>query len=108
MYYQARRDTMKPDEQAALEAYLQDNLGTVRPRPEFVKDLQSRLRYSEPEEASSSNWMQLLLFGLVGLSSSVLIVLAGIKAVMALLVALGVLRQVKEHSQTEQSPAFPI
>lgn len=100
----SRRGNLKPDEQAALEAYLRDNMGRVAPRPEFVDNLHHRLRYSDLEETSSSNLIQLLLFALLALSSSILLVIAGIKAVMALLVALGVLHQVKEPPPTERKP----
>ncbi|HEX7973991.1 MAG TPA: hypothetical protein VF498_06260, partial [Anaerolineales bacterium] len=47
---------------------------------------------------------KLLAQKLLALSSSILLVIAGIKAVMALLVALGVLHQVKEPPPTERKP----
>lgn len=93
-----------------IELYLDDKLKTVTPRMEFVTQLRQQLIGKQKNKAFSMQKIKkedvLLVFG--ALASVVLVLIAGIRAVTAILGALGLLQASKQTRQKGIRPASPI
>ena len=92
----------KPDLQS-LEAYLFEVLVPVAPSTEFVGSLRERLLF-EPDEImvqKRAEPLQGILLGSAGVLSGILILVLGVRAVIALLGGKGYLQQ--KRSQSLQS-----
>ncbi len=90
-----------------IENRLQATLLPVSPRPEFVKDLKHRLLSPAEADASivSSKPKQNVFVLAAGLLSGTVLIVLGVKAIIALLASLGLLQQVK--SRMEQQKCAP-
>ena len=84
-----------------LHKALEETLVPVSPRSGFVQGLRSRLL--APQEAEKSHLTDLAILSVVGIASSVLVVILGVKAGMALLGMLGLLNQMKQQAQKDQN-----
>jgi anti-sigma-K factor RskA len=88
-----------------IEAHLEKTFQPVEPRPAYVSSLKSRLLAAQADKASSPAWLKYSLWGLAGLVSSVVVVVAGVRAAILLLSALGVLRYAQDRAQQEPAPS---
>jgi hypothetical protein len=90
-----------------VEPILDRALRPVVPRPEFVGGLRKQLAIQpQPVKSGPSAWQYLLWVG-AGLVSGVVLIVAGLRAATALLVALGVIQQVKKIQQPPDSSLRP-
>ena len=100
----------KEQEVAEMERRLQAVLRPVKPRPEFVRDLRLQLvnQFNSLEPDPQMGSRQLLLVTAAGFLSGALILVLGIRTVLALLSALGVIHQVKRQlDEKRANPAQP-
>lgn len=92
-----------------LEAYLQATLQPVSPRPGFVHALRGRL-FSQQGDAGQgaagrqAGVLQVAVFAIAGLATTVLVVVTGIKATAAILGALGLLHHVQQSREPAAQP----
>jgi hypothetical protein len=86
-----------------MERYLQSSFSPVAPRPDFVSGLKTRLVAESKEVYSRSTVLQYVLLSLAGVLTSVLLILAGVRAVLTLLGVLGILRQMRGPVGNKQS-----
>jgi len=94
------KDRFQPEN---FKPILDNTLRPVAPRPEFVGVLRKRLiNQVQPVKTGPSAW-QYVLWVSAGLVSGVVLVVAGVRAATALLVALGVIQQVKKIQQPSDS-----
>ena len=94
---------IEPGEVEQLEAMLARRMQPVAPRNGFVANLEHQL--SDPhtrEPAPVSTW-DYLFFGLVLFSSLVLIIGLGIRLILALLAALGLLERLRDAAYEKRS-----
>jgi hypothetical protein len=97
----------KPDIQS-LEAYLFEALVPVTPSTEFVGNLRERLLI-EPESIivqKKADPLSGILLGSAGVLSGILILVLGVRAILALLGGKGNLRQVKNQMQPKRAQAL--
>jgi hypothetical protein len=80
-----------------MERYLQTSFHPVTPRPDFVTDLKTRLSQESKRFSSRSTVLQYVLLSLAGVVTSVLLIFAGMRAVITLLGVLGILHQMRTH-----------
>ena len=78
-----------------MERYLQTSFTPVAPRSDFVSGLKTRLTDEGRKFASRSTVLQYVLLSLAGVVTSVLLILAGVRAVVTLLGVLGILHQMR-------------
>ena len=92
-----------------IESYLGSALRPIQPRATFVNGLKSKLTTEALTRKVGLSTLQYLLIILVGISSTILIILSGTRAIVGVLGALGLLRlassQQKEKNQVSVSPA---
>jgi hypothetical protein len=94
-----RRKEIPVEEVEEIEAKLQENLVPVKPRSAFVSSLKERiLTAPEPKLPSMPPALQYSILGALGLFSSVLIVVTGIRATVTLIGALGLISQLRKRS----------
>jgi hypothetical protein len=101
------RRRLEESEIAALEGYLSGVLLPVTPRPNYVRDLGRRLaNYPAPMDLQehTPNWVQYTLVIAAALASGTVLVVLGVKAVLAL-GGLGALTQVKRQADEKRSAA---
>jgi hypothetical protein len=91
-----KRGTEKPGV-GNMERYLQTSFRPVAPRPDFVTDLKTRLAVESRRFRSRSTVLQYVLLSLAGVVTSVLLIFAGVRAVITLLGILGILHQMRTH-----------
>jgi len=86
-----------------IEADLRDFLKPVEPRPSFVSE--SRIRLVRASLQKRSHWMmiQLVLLVIAGLTSSLLILVVGVRAVITLIGMLGMINLAREQSSQKRS-----
>lgn len=98
----------KEQELVELERRLQGVLKPIGPRPEFVRDLRRQLvsQFSSLEPESKIGTRQVLLVTAAGFLTGTLILALGIRTVLALLSALGVIHQFKH--QLDEKRASPL
>jgi len=83
-----------------IEDFLKRIMVPVSPRPEYITKLKNQLvAYSREPDASTSN-LALLIFA--GLISFVMVFLMGIRSMIVVIGAFGVLRQYRKEIQTKQ------
>lgn len=76
-----------------MEVYLQSQLGRVAPRPDFVASLRTRLAYVEkPVKKTTAEALRILVLTVAGLLSGAMLIMAAVRATIAILVALGLAR----------------
>ncbi len=98
------KDGFKPEK---LEPILDKTLKPIAPSPEFVSVLRKRLvNQVQPVKTGPSAWQYVLWVG-AGLVSGVVLVVAGVRAATALLVAFGVIQQVKKIQPPPDSSLRP-
>jgi hypothetical protein len=76
----------------SIENYLGSALRPIQPRPTFVTGLKSKLKTEALTKRPGLSLPQILLIAAIGISSSILLVFTGVRAVAAVLGVLGVLR----------------
>jgi hypothetical protein len=80
----------------------------VTPRPEFVGELRKRLAGQvQPVKTGPSVW-QYAVWISAGLVSGVVLIVGGVRAATSILVALGVIQQVKKAQQAPESSLKPV
>jgi len=100
----------KEHEIVELEGHLQGFLKPVAPRPEFVRDLRRQLvsQFGSLEPEPKIGTRQVLLVTAAGFLTGTLILALGIRTVLALLSALGVIHQFKRQlDEKRTSPLQP-
>jgi hypothetical protein len=100
----------KEQDLIAIERHLQAVLKPVKPRPEFVRDLRRQLvsQFSNLEPDPKTDTRQLLLVSAAGFLSGTLILVLGIRTVLTLLGALGVIHQFKRQlDEKRDNPLQP-
>ena len=75
-----------------LESYLYETLKPVKPRHEFIEGLKGRVVVETNKNRSPSNPLQTTLIIAVGVISSVIILITGIRAALTLLDSIKILR----------------
>ncbi|MEJ2599288.1 MAG: hypothetical protein P8Z00_13215 [Anaerolineales bacterium] len=85
-----------------LERYLDRNLQPVAPRAEFVIALRDKLNHVELQAEEDllerePRALHLALLGGAGVLSSILMVITGVRAVLALIGAIGTLKQMRQQ-----------
>lgn len=90
-----------------MERYLQTTFSPVAPRPDFVTGLRTRLTQESRQIYSRSTILQYVLLSLAGVVTSVLLILAGVRAVVTLLGVLGILHQMRGQVSQKPSQALP-
>jgi hypothetical protein len=95
-----------------MERYLDRTLQPVAPRAEFVDALRDKLNRVElqAEENILENEPRALhyaLLGGAGILSSLLLVITGIRAVVALIGAIGALKQMRQRLEVKPSVTAP-
>jgi len=88
-----------------MESRLEAALHGVNPRPDFVSTLRTRLNKQPEPVRSNLRIFQYVIISLAGILSTMLLVFAGIKAIVALLSVLGVLHQVGRGRSDSVQPA---
>lgn len=99
------RNQIQPWEMSRMESRLEAALHGVNPRPDFVSTLRSRLNTEPAPDQSSARIFQYVIISLAGIVSAVLLVIAGFKAIRALLSVLGVLHQASRGRSDSIQPA---
>jgi hypothetical protein len=100
----------KETDLSELEGRLSLALKPVMPRPEFVRDLRSQLlsQFNAMEPESKVNSRQWLLVSAAGFLSGILILVLGIRTVVTLLSALGIIHQFKRQiDEKRTNPLHP-
>lgn len=103
------RRKLEDDQIAELESYLSGVLLPVTPRPNYVRALGRRLKsYPAPLDMQepASNWPQYVLIIAATLASGAVLVVLGVKAVLAL-GGLGALTQVKRQANEKHAASTP-
>jgi hypothetical protein len=75
-----------------IETYLGSALRPIQPRATFVRGLKSRLETEALQRRPGLSLLQYILVAVIGISSSILLVFTGMRAVAAVLAALSLLR----------------
>ena len=87
-----------------IEALLDHYLRPVDPRPEFVSQLQQRL-FDSARPVVRINGKKYLEYGFIAVASligSALVIMTGVRAVLTVMSALGILHFVKSRSDDKQ------
>ncbi len=96
------------DKIAAIEARLSGVLQPIKPRREFVRGLRQRIQIAhQPAIIQSSTNLQFILIALVSVVSGIVLVVMGVRALLSLLTALGVIhadRQMRRGRVGTSSP----
>lgn len=95
-----------------LEGYLGHTLYPVTPRAEFVgalRDKLSRVELQAEEDIleKEPRALHLALLGGAGILSSMLLVITGVRAVLALIGAIGALKQMRQQLATKPQVTAP-
>ena len=94
-----RRKEIPLEEVEEMEAKLKESLVPVNPRPVFVSALKERiLTAPEVKLPSMPPALQYSILGALGLFSSILIIVTGIRATVTLIGALGLISQLRKRS----------
>jgi hypothetical protein len=80
------------DEYLDLESFLTNALQPVKPRAEFVSTVKSHIAQPDVRYKTELNKQETLILVVAGVSSSVLLLLAGIRAIYFLIFAYRTLR----------------
>ena len=93
------RQPLDQEEMVKMEEIMQESLVPITPRPAFISALKERiLSAPEPKVPSMAPALQYTLLGFIGLFSSLLIIVTGIRATITLLGALGIISQMRKRS----------
>jgi len=76
----------------SIETYLGSALRPIQPRATFVAGLKSKLETEALTRRPGLSLLQMMLIAAIGISSSILLILTGVRAVVAVLGALSLLR----------------
>jgi hypothetical protein len=91
-----------------LEAYLQASLMPVSPRPEFIDGLRVRLNNAPIPKSTAPVVIQFGILAAAGMISGLILLVAGLRALVTILGTLGLLRhargQRQEQAAAVQSP----
>jgi hypothetical protein len=95
-----------------LEGYLDRALQPVTPRTEFVGDLRDKLNRLELQAEEDildkeSRALHYALLGGAGILSSLLLLITGIRAAIALIGAIGALKQMRQQLEVKPSVTTP-
>jgi hypothetical protein len=95
----------KEQELFEIERHMQGVLKPVKPRPEFVRDLRRQLvsQFNSLEPEPGTDTRQILLVTAAGFLTGTLILALGIRTVLTLLSALGVIHQFKRQLDEKQA-----
>ena len=96
-----RRKKLETSEAAELETYLDAALHPIKPGVEFVGELRARLVEAPLAKPNSALLFQYVLLAMAGLLSSMIIIITGIRAVVTILGALGLLRRNRNRVNKE-------
>lgn len=96
------------EELEMLEMRLRNTLQPVTPRPGFVKDLRRKLvSYPAPSVEPDSRMTQTVLVAVASLLSGALLLAMGVRAMLALVGALGAYAQFRRAGKQSPSSARP-
>jgi hypothetical protein len=76
----------------SIETYLGSALRPIQPRATFVKGLKSKLETEALTRRPGLSLLQFVLVVAIGISSSILLLFTGVRAIAAVLAALSLLR----------------
>jgi len=96
---------IQPWEMSRVESRLEAALHGVNPRPDFVSTLRTRLNTEPAPDQSGARIFQYVIIALAGIVSAALVMIAGFKAIRALLSILGVLHQASRGRSDSIQPA---
>ena len=99
----------KPPEKeiTLLETLLDAIYQPVEPKPFFVSDLKARLMGAPIPVRTAPTRRQLAMLAVAGVVSGVIILVTGLRAAVTVLVALGILRQMKGQMGGSQAATLP-
>jgi hypothetical protein len=104
-----RKDPNLEDELRKLEVHLRAALQPVTVRPQFIKDLKSRLTFSNfpPIQKQSHQRLSKVLLLVGGIIGSLMVLIAGIRGLVSLIFIIGHLiqRMSKNFQRQEPTPA---
>ena len=100
-----RRSKLSEQENLRMESYLEAALHPVSPQPAFMEDLKTKLLQAPAYERKVNEVATIALLGLAGVLSGLIIFVTGIRAVVTILGALGVLRNAR--GQVKEKRAAP-
>jgi hypothetical protein len=87
----------------SIETYLGSALRPIQPRATFVTGLKSKLETEALTRRPGLSLMQFILVTVIGISSSLLLVFTGVRAVVAILGALSLLRLTSARARKKTS-----
>lgn len=102
-FQRSEQKRQREAELARLENYLRAHLHPVEPRPAFVSGLRARLAKESAGSMPAPMLFQYVLLSLAGIASGVLLLLASVRATMAVLGRLGVLQPARSPVETKRS-----
>jgi hypothetical protein len=86
-----------------LESYLQSVMQPVAPRPAFVSGLKTRLITASENKQANRQVFGYVLLTLLGVAFGALFLATGLRAVLSLAGALGLLKVARDHAQTRRT-----
>ena len=90
----------------SIETYLDTTLQPIQPRSTFVTGLKSKLKTEALTRRPGLSLLQFILVAIIGISSSILLVFTGVRAVAAVLAALGLLRLLSSPAHKKDRVTF--
>jgi hypothetical protein len=99
-----KNNSVQKQSNLELESLLEKYLIPVKPRPEFVKRLRSRLLDSTRPKVHfpGDKYVDYGLITLVSLAGSALVLITGIRAVLTVMSALGIIHLVRSQAEEKQ------
>ncbi len=82
-----------------LEVYLGASLRPVKPRPEFISSARRKLADPQPTGIHLPKSVQFTLFAFLGVLSSLVILIAGIRAIITLIQAMHMGRNLQHQAE---------
>ena len=98
-----RKKQINEVEKSSLEKYISAALHPIEPRPSFVAGLKDRLIMAPADQENNNEVAQFAILGLAGVLSGLIIFITGVRATVAILGALGLLRQSKNPVDQKQT-----
>ena len=93
-----------------VEALLRATLTPVNPRPVYIKDLKTRIVHHQPSglKVERPGQPHNMLFMLASIASSALLIITGVRMLLALVALFSGMRQVKRQAPRKTIPSTPV
>jgi len=87
----------------SIETYLGTTLRPIQPRVTFITGLKSKLVNEALARRPGLSWLQFILVVIIGISSTILLIFTGARAIAAVLGAVSLLRLTSSQVQKKSS-----